>query len=117
MQFCIEVDQYIQGFSLETQGRLGHLRNLIAEITPNAIEVFSYGMVGYKLNGKPLVYFGAFKNHIGVYALPKTHAAFTRQLRDFKGGKGSVQFPNSMELPMDLIRDMVLYRTKEMVNK
>lgn len=60
-----EVDAYIASFSGETRRRLEQLRELIQEYSPDVVEALSYGLVGYKRNGKPLVYFGGFEKHIG----------------------------------------------------
>ena len=60
-----KVDLYIGKFGGETNRRLVRLRKLVKETSPNSTESLSYGLVGYKLNGKPLVYFGGFEKHIG----------------------------------------------------
>jgi uncharacterized protein YdhG (YjbR/CyaY superfamily) len=73
----------------------------------------SYGMPGYKLNKKPLVYFAGYKNHIGFYATPSGHSHFQEQLSRYKQGKGSVQFPLNEEMPYDLIEEMVRFRVAE----
>ena len=80
---------------------------------PNAIESIAYGMPAYKVNGKPLVYFAAFKNHIGFYATPKGHVHFAKELSKYKQGKGSVQFPIDKPIPYDLIKGMVEFKAKE----
>lgn len=79
----------------------------MSELVPSASEGFSYGMPAYKFKNKPLVYFAAFKEHIGVYALPSTHIAFDEALSAYKRGKGSVQFPHDQPLPMDVIGAMI----------
>ncbi len=70
-------------------------------------------MPGYKLNKKPLVYFAAFKNHIGFYATPSGHSKFSAELSKYKQGKGSVQFPLNEPLPFDLVRRIALFRASE----
>ncbi len=62
------VDEYIREFEKETQERLNAIRKLVLETAPQAVESISYGMPAYKVNGKPLVYFGGYKSHIGFYA-------------------------------------------------
>lgn len=78
-----------------------------------AEEGISYGMPAYKMNGRPLVYFAAFKNHIGFYATPTGHAAFAKELSGYKQGKGSVQFPVDEPMPLQLIADIVKFRVEE----
>lgn len=96
------VDKYIKDFQVDIQIRLELLRNTIRDAASEAEEVISYKMPAYKLNGI-LVYFSGFKNHIGFYALPTGHENFKSELSAFKTGKGSVQFPNDKELPIELI--------------
>jgi uncharacterized protein YdhG (YjbR/CyaY superfamily) len=110
------VDQYISEFAYDVQKNLKLIRNAIRENAPGAVESISYGMPAYKLNGKPLVYFGAFANHIGFYATPNGHEKFASQLSLYKRGKGSVQFPSDEELPIDLIIAMVKFKVSENLN-
>ena len=107
------VEAYIASFPKDVQTKLQLVRKVILENAPNAIENISYGMPAYKLNKKPLVYFGGFANHIGFYATPTGHEKFASQLSKYKQGKGSVQFPLHEELPLELIADMVLFRANE----
>lgn len=104
------VDEYISEYQHEIEKRLILLRKLITSTVPNTIESISYGMPAYKYKGKPLVYFAAFKNHIGLYATPDAHAEFANELKTYKQGKGSVQFPNDKELPLELIKKMILFK-------
>ncbi|WP_167618122.1 iron chaperone [Maribellus sediminis] len=107
------VDQYIAGFPVNIQQLLKEMRKLILETAPDAVESISYGMPAYKLNGKPLVYFEGYKNHIGFYATPSGHSEFAKELAGYKQGKGSVQFPVSSPLPVHLIRRIVEFRIAE----
>lgn len=108
-----EIDQYILQFPEETRDILNKIRALIKENVPNAIESIAYGMPAYKLNKKPLVYFAAYKTHIGFYATPSGHEAFKEELSKYKQGKGSVQFPLDQPIPYDLIVRMVKFRVQE----
>lgn len=107
------VDDYIASFSGETRKRLEQMREIIKHTSPDAVEAMSYGLVGYKRNGKPLVYFGGFKEHVGFYATPNGHEAFAADFAKYKQGKGSVQFPLSEPLPTDLVKRVVLYRNQQ----
>jgi len=106
----MDVDTYINQFDGEVKQRLLALRELVRAEVPNAVEGFSYGLVGYKLNKKPLVYFGGFKSHVGFYATPNGHEAFAKDFAKYKQGKGSVQFPNDQSLPLDLVKRVVQFR-------
>ena len=107
------VNEYIKIFPKEIQILLGKIRNIILSKAPEAIESISYGMPAYKTNGKPLVYFAAYKNHIGFYATPTGHAAFAEELSEYKQGKGSVQFSLDKPIPYDLIERIVIFRVQE----
>lgn len=107
------VDQYIEAFPKETQVLLKKFREVIIKNAPNAVESISYGMPAYKLNGKPLVYFAAYKNHIGFYATPTGHEKFAEELSVYKQGKGSVQFPIDQLIPYELVKRIVAFRVKE----
>lgn len=107
------VDEYIDLFGEEVQALLKKVRATITAQAPQAVESIAYGMPAYKMNGKPLVYFAAFKNHIGFYATPTGHEAFKAELSQYKQGKGSVQFPLNKPIPFDLIKRIVAFRVKE----
>ncbi|MDX5427385.1 MAG: DUF1801 domain-containing protein [Bacteroidota bacterium] len=110
------VEDYIHTHPIELQSSLKDLRNTILRAVPGISESISYGMPAYKWKGKPLLYFGAFKNHIGLYATPQGHQAFSEELSKYKQGKGSVQFPLDQPIPLDLIKRIVLFR-KEQIEK
>lgn len=109
-----EVEEYINQFDGEIKARLLRMRELVRAEAPMATESVSYGLVGYKVNSKPLVYFGGFKNHVGFYATPNGHEAFRKDFSKYKQGKGSVQFPNVQPLPVDLIKRVIAYRITQM---
>jgi uncharacterized protein YdhG (YjbR/CyaY superfamily) len=107
------VDAYIATFPANVQLILSKIRAVIKKTAPKAIESISYGMPAFKTNGKPLVYFAAFKNHIGFYATPTGHSKFKKELSPYKQGKGSVQFPINEPMPLDLIKRIVEFRVTE----
>ncbi|TAH33323.1 DUF1801 domain-containing protein [Candidatus Saccharibacteria bacterium] len=107
------VDKYLEQFTGEVRERLDTIRQIIVQTVPDAEEGVSYGLVGYKRNGKPLVYFGGFPHHIGFYATPNGHDTFREEFAHYKQGKGSVQFPHDQPLPKDLIKRVVLYRVTQ----
>jgi uncharacterized protein YdhG (YjbR/CyaY superfamily) len=107
------VEEYIASFPIEVQMILNQIRDIIFEAAPDAKESMSYKMPAYKTNGKPLIYFAAYKNHIGLYATPSAHSEFADELSTYKQGKGSVQFPLSAPMPYDLIRRIVQFKADE----
>src|SRR6476620_5233974 len=104
------IDEYIADFPEEIRSVLQQVRETIQQAAPEAAETISYGMPAYKFQGKPLVYFAAFKNHLGFYATPAGHEAFAEELSRYKQGKGSVQFPLNKPMHLDLITRMVEFR-------
>jgi len=110
------IDIYIASFPDDVREILKRIRHLVLKYAPEAEESITYGMPAYKTNGKPLVYFAAFKNHIGLYATPSGHSAFEEELSVYKRGKGSVQFPLNKPIPYDLIRRIIEFRVIENQN-
>lgn len=109
MKSFTTANDYIKSFPKEIQILLEKLRAIILKNAPNAVESISYGMPAYKTFGKPLVYFAAYKNHIGFYATPTGHSEFANELSKYKQGKGSVQFPLDA-VPFELVAKIVQFR-------
>lgn len=110
------IDEYIQLFSKETQVVLEEIRQTIKQEAPEAMEVISYKMPAFKYHGM-LVYFAAYKNHIGFYALPSGNKEFVKELSGYKTGKGSIQFLLDKPMPLALIRKIVKFRVLENLSK
>ena len=106
------IDEYIMARPKDVQPTLEEIRKTILETAPDATEVISYGMPAFRQNGI-LVYFAAFKNHIGFYCLPSGNKAFQQELRMYKTGKGSIQFKLAQPIPYKLIRKIVQFRMRE----
>lgn len=109
-------DEYIVAFPAETQKRLVQIRATIKKAAPQAEEVISYGMPSFRLNGR-LLYFAAFRNHIGFYPMATGVEAFSSALSEYKWAKGSIQFPLSKPVPFDLITNIVKFRVQENLAK
>jgi uncharacterized protein YdhG (YjbR/CyaY superfamily) len=89
------------------------MRLTIRKEVPEAVEAISYQMPTFKLNGKNLVHFAAWKNHIGFYPVPSGIEAFKKELSPYKQGRGSVQFPIDKPIPYDLVKRIIEHRAKE----
>jgi uncharacterized protein YdhG (YjbR/CyaY superfamily) len=111
-----DIDAYITGFPKDIQAILEQLRATVRDTAPACDEAISYGIPAFKLQGKVLIYFAAFKNHIGFYALPSGNDAFKKELASYKTGKGSIQFPLNEPMPLDLIRKIVEFRIVEVTS-
>lgn len=109
-------DDYLGGFPKDAQQRLQKMRLTIKKAAPQAKEKISYGIPAFTLNGM-LVWFAAFKNHVGFYPRTSAIAAFKKKLSAYKGAKGSVQFPFDKPLPLGLVSRMVKFRVKENMSK
>jgi uncharacterized protein YdhG (YjbR/CyaY superfamily) len=109
----ITINEYIAVFPENVQDILEKFRQAIKKSAPEAEETINYGIPTFKLNGRNLVHFAAFKNHIGFYPTPSAIAAFKKELTPYKQAKGSVQFPLDKPIPFDIIKKIVKYRVKE----
>ncbi len=106
------IDEYIPGFPVDIQIILRQIRETIHKAAPNAEEVISYNMPAFKQNGV-LVYFAAFKNHIGFFPTSSPIVVFKKELTGYKTSKGTIQFPLDKPMPLSLIKKIVKYRVKE----
>lgn len=109
-------EDYLERFPKDVQQRLQKMRLTVKKAAPQAREKISYGIPAFSLHGM-LVWFAAFKNHIGFYPRTSAIAAFKKELSAYKGAKGSVQFPLDKPLPFPLISRMVKFRVKENLSK
>jgi uncharacterized protein YdhG (YjbR/CyaY superfamily) len=106
------VQEYLSAQSAPAKAMLQQMRSTIKEAAPEAEEVISYNMPAFKLNGM-LVWYAAFKNHIGFYPRPSGLEAFKKEIAVYKSTKGAVQFPMDQPLPLALVTKIVKYRVKE----
>ena len=109
-------DDYVDRFPKEVRQRLQKMRLTVKKAAPKAKEKISYGIPSFTLNGM-LVWFAAFKNHIGFYPRTSAIAAFKKELSAYKGAKGSVRFPFDKPLPLPLISRIVRFRVAENLSK
>lgn len=110
------VDEYISSYPLKTKKILKEIRKTIKKAAPEAEEVISYNMPAFKLHGM-LVWYAAFKNHIGFYPMTTAIAAFKKELSVYEGAKGSVRFPVDKQIPLGLISRIVKFRVRENLEK
>jgi uncharacterized protein YdhG (YjbR/CyaY superfamily) len=110
------VDQYLSALPQPARDAAATLRQAIRQAAPQAEEAISYKMPAFKWNGI-LVWYAAFKNHIGLYPRPSAIAAFKVELAPYKTSKGAIQFPIDQPIPTSLIRKIVKFRLKENSSK
>jgi uncharacterized protein YdhG (YjbR/CyaY superfamily) len=98
------VDEYIAAQPEAVRPKLEQVRALIRRAVPEAREVIGYGMPGYKLQGKPMLYFAGFKKHYSLFAASGTFfAALEHELRGYDLRKGTVHFLLTKPVPVKLI--------------
>jgi uncharacterized protein YdhG (YjbR/CyaY superfamily) len=111
------IDDYIANQPNEVQKTLQELRNIIKEAAPDAIEVLNYKVPSFTLvpGGKrdQQIMMAGYAKFVGFYPFPTTIEKFSEELKEYKKGKGSVQFPLNKSLPKDLIIRMVKFRKEE----
>jgi len=107
------IDEYIAEFPPQTREVLEQMRALIGGLAPDATETISYAIPTFDLGGKHLVHFAGYEKHVGLYPAPSGMEAFKEDLKPYKTGKGSVQFPLDQPLPVELIRRIVEFRLAE----
>jgi uncharacterized protein YdhG (YjbR/CyaY superfamily) len=111
------IDEYIAAFPADVQSILRKIRLTIQEAAPQAEEKISYKMPAFALEGSDLIYYAAFKNHIGVYPPVRGDEKLSKKISRYRGEKGNLRFPLNEPIPFDLIRSVVKFRIKEHVER
>jgi uncharacterized protein YdhG (YjbR/CyaY superfamily) len=101
------LDEYIATFPEETQNVLKLLRATIQGAAPNAKEKISYQIGAFELDGKNLIYFAGWKKHVSIYTIPAGDDAFNQEVEPYIDGRGTLKFPLSQPLPLQLIKKIV----------
>lgn len=108
------IDEYLAGTTAEQRTALEKIRRTIHAVAPAVEEGISYGLAGFKLNGRPLVYFGAWANHCAFYPGSSTLAKkFQARLKHFHTSKGTIRFTPDKPLPTALVKELVKARIAE----
>jgi uncharacterized protein YdhG (YjbR/CyaY superfamily) len=110
------VDEYISMFPENVQVILKKLRLVIRDSAPGAKETISYGMPAFKLNGN-LVFFAAWKSHIGFYGTPSVGVEFREELSSYERSKGTIKFTLDKPMPYALVENIVKFRVSENLRK
>ena len=110
------VDDYIASFPETVRPALDAVRQAIMQTAPEAEESISYQIAAYKLNGKPVTYFGGWKHHIGIYPLPAGDDDFQAELSTYKCSKGTVKLMLADPIPADFITRLVTHRLAELAS-
>lgn len=111
-----DIDEYISAFSPEVQKILEEMRLTIRSAAPGAQETISYRMPAFTQNGV-LVYFAAFKKHIGLFPPVKGDEKLVKAVSRYAGEKGNLRFPLDEPIPYGLIKKIVTVRLKQNLAK
>jgi uncharacterized protein YdhG (YjbR/CyaY superfamily) len=112
------VDEYIASQPEASQSVLQRVRSTIRKAVPDAEEVISYKIAGYKLHGEPVLYFAGWKQHFSLYPITgRLQAAFEKELAAHEVNKSTIRFPLSEPVPVKLIERIAKFRAKEVVEK
>jgi uncharacterized protein YdhG (YjbR/CyaY superfamily) len=114
-----QVQSYIDGLPAEARSHMQSLRNIIRAASPGAVDSFGYGMPAFSLNGKPFVWYGAWKDHSSFYPLSgKSRHELAAKREGYKtSGRGTIQFPFDKPIPATLVRRLVKARLAELKKK
>ncbi|MBV8819386.1 MAG: DUF1801 domain-containing protein [Acidobacteriaceae bacterium] len=98
------VDEYIDAQPEVVRTKLEQVRAAIRKAVPEAVEGIGYGMPGYKLHGKPILYFAGFKQHYSLFAASGTFlATLAEELKGYELRKGTIHFSLTQPVPTKLI--------------
>jgi uncharacterized protein YdhG (YjbR/CyaY superfamily) len=108
------IDEYLAALSDDKRAALEKLRKAIRAAAPKAEECISYQLPAFRLNGRPLVAFGATANHCAFYPMgSSTVEAHEDELKDYDTSKGTIRFQADKPLPVALVRKLVKARIAE----
>ncbi|HEY6465523.1 MAG TPA: DUF1801 domain-containing protein [Candidatus Acidoferrales bacterium] len=107
------VSEYIAALPKAARARLQEIRKIIRAAAPGSEEAISYNIPAFKTNGASLVWYAAFKEHIGLYPRVSAIAAFKDELAGYKTSKGAIQFPIEKPIPARLVKRIVKFRLEE----
>jgi len=111
------IDEYLASVNANHRDALQKIREAIHAVAPNAEECISYGIPAFRLNGRSLVFFGAWANHCALYpGSSATLRKFRNELRDFQTSKGTLRFSPDNPLPVALVKKLVKARVAQIDN-
>jgi uncharacterized protein YdhG (YjbR/CyaY superfamily) len=111
------VNEYIADLPKDVQAVVKKVRQTLRAAAPGAKETISYNIPTLTLDGKYLIYFAGFKNHVSVYPAQIEGTGLEKQLSAYVAGKGTLKFPLDEPIPYALIARYVKFRVRERKNR
>ncbi len=105
-----KINDYLDHLTPAQKSQFERIRNIVNDVVPEANESFSYGMPAFKYKNKPLLYFGAFKNHMSVFPTSEPIQKLNDKLSKFLTSKGTLQFTENNPIPESLLKQILTIR-------
>jgi uncharacterized protein YdhG (YjbR/CyaY superfamily) len=109
------IDEFFEYIDPPERSELQRIRNIVHETVPDAVEVISYGMPGFKYKGKYLITFNAWKDHLSLFPGAEAVEVLRDKLQDYSLSKGTIRFTLDSPLPEPLIKDILLVRVADIL--
>lgn len=110
------IDSYLEAVSPAERAELERVRKIVKQLVPEAEETISYALPAFKIKSQPLVYFGAFKNHMSLFPTSKPIEIHKDKLADFNISKGAIQFTIEKPIPEQLIKEILRTRLADITS-
>lgn len=110
------VDDYITEYDDIARTRINFIRTTPHDVMPEAEQLISWGMPTFKLGKINVFHFAAFKRHVSIFPSSYAIEHFADKLNDYSYSKGTIQFQNDEPLPLDLIREIAMWRKQFVTN-
>ena len=111
------IDEYLANFEAPQRAALERIRKIVHDVAPEAEEVITYGMPGFKYNGKYLIAFAPFKHHMSIFPASEPIEVLKDRLGRYQLSKGTIQFTLDNPVSKSIIRELILIRISSFEKK
>ena len=102
-----DVEKHLKEFDPSIKERYLQIRQFILDQTPHVTEKLGYGVPGYYMNDKNILYVACFIHHIGIYPGYEFIEKYKNSLKEYKTSKGTIQISHNQDIPFDLIKSIL----------